>query len=134
MFRTENIPSNANFKGFQTEGDLKRAEIQKILVGLGMDGTQITEKALELSRALQNQEILRKETLANINLIQKSINKAGKQSAMAATVAFQQERRSFKVKQEQMDTQQLLLEKRAPIFLNGKGNKHLDILVTMITK
>ena len=112
MFRTENNPFVRGDKDPQTEGDIKRAEIQKILVALGMDGTQITEKALELSRALQNQEILRKETLANINLIQKSINKATKQSAMAATVAFQQERRSFKVKQEQMDTQ-LLMQGRA---------------------
>lgn len=95
-----------------TKGELKRKEINQVLVALGSKGVSITTEALELSRKLQLEEITRKETLAGISNIQNVINKAAKQSEFATKAAIKLEQQKRNIQQDQMDTQ-LLMQGRA---------------------
>ncbi len=109
--RTKNRGGTVTTTDF-TKGELKRIEIQKLLIALGSKGTTITTEALELSRALQLEEITRKETLAGISNIQNVINKAAKQSMFATRSSLKLEQQKRNIQQDQMDTQ-LLMQGRA---------------------
>ena len=95
-----------------TKGELKRIEINKALIALGSKGTTITTEALELSRQLQLEEILRKATLEGISNIQGVISKVSKESAMGTRINLELEKQRRKIAQDQMDTQ-LLMQGRA---------------------
>lgn len=97
---------------FTTKGDQKRAEIAQQVNVLGKDGATITKEAVELARALQNEEILRKATLEGISNIQGVISKVSKESAMGTRINLELEKQRRKIAQDQMDTQ-LLMQGRA---------------------
>ena len=106
----------ARFGDEELHTDEDRAKIKELeakidaeILKLGKDGEAVVSSTLEILKDIQKNEVLRKTTLEEIALVQKSVSKATKFTAEATALSLMFDRKKLQFKKDQNDEELRIL-------------------------